>query len=80
MSNVYPMKCRIRAEAGVTRVEVYDDIGEGGWFSEGLTAKDFAGQMAGVKGPLDVHINSYGGDVSDGLAIASSRSPLRPCL
>jgi ATP-dependent protease ClpP protease subunit len=72
MSSVYPLKCRIRAEGGVTRVDVYDDIGEGGWFSEGLSAKNFASQMAAVRGPLDVHINSYGGDVGDGIAIASS--------
>jgi ATP-dependent protease ClpP protease subunit len=70
--NVYPIKCRIYAEAAATRVDVYDDIGEGGWFSDGLTAKDFAAQMSAVKGPLDVHINSYGGDVSEGIAIAST--------
>lgn len=72
MSNVYPLKCRIRAEAGVTRVDVYDDIGEGGWFSEGLTAKDFSAQMSGVKGALEVHINSGGGDVFDGIAIGNA--------
>src|SRR5258707_14093284 len=65
--NVYPLKCRIRAEAAVTRVDVYDDIGEGGWFSDGLTAKSFAAQLAGGKGALEVHINSGGGDVFDGI-------------
>jgi len=69
----YPIKCRIRnADAGPTRVDVYDDIGEGGWFSEGLTAKSFASQLGTVKGPLDVHINSGGGDVFDGISIANS--------
>lgn len=72
MSNVYPLKCRIRAEAGVTRVDVYDDIGEGGWFSEGLTAKGFAAQLGDVKGALEVHINSGGGDVFDGIAIGNA--------
>lgn len=70
--NVYPLKCHISAAAGVTRVDVYDDIGAGGLFSEGLTAKGFAGQLAGVKGPLEVHINSGGGDVFDGIAIGNA--------
>jgi ATP-dependent protease ClpP protease subunit len=72
MNSAWPMKCHIRAEAGVTRIDVFDDIGEGSWFSEGLTAKDFAAQLAGVKGPLDVHINSYGGDVGQGIAIGNN--------
>jgi ATP-dependent protease ClpP protease subunit/ssDNA-binding Zn-finger/Zn-ribbon topoisomerase 1 len=72
--NVYPIRCRIRNAAAdeVTRVDVYDDIGEGGWFSEGLTAKAFVAQVAGVKGPLEVHINSGGGDVFDGIAIGNA--------
>jgi ATP-dependent protease ClpP protease subunit len=72
MNNARPMRCHIRAEATATRVDVFDDIGEGSWFSEGLTAKDFAAQLAGVKGPLDVHINSYGGDVGQGIAIGNT--------
>ncbi len=72
-SQVYPIRCRIRNEDdGVTRVDVYDDIGPGGWFSDGFTAKDFAAQLAGVTGALEVHINSAGGDVFDGIAIANS--------
>lgn len=72
--NVYPLKCRIRNEGtGPARVDVYDDIGEGGWFCEGgLTAKDFAAQVAGIKGALEVHINSAGGDVFDGIAIGNA--------
>src|SRR5258708_21562935 len=70
--NVYPLKCRIRAEAAVTGVDVYDDMGEGGWSSDGLTAKSFAAQLAGVKGALEVHINSGGGDVFDGIAIGNA--------
>ncbi|MEV7389617.1 head maturation protease, ClpP-related [Streptomyces sp. NPDC091215] len=72
MKNVRPIKARISAQAGVTRVDVYDDIGEGGWFSEGLTAKSFANQLAGLTGPLEVHINSGGGDVWDGIAIKNA--------
>lgn len=71
--NVYPLKARICAQdAGVTRVDVYDDIGPGGFFSDGLTAKDFAAQLAGVRGALEVHVNSGGGDVFDGIAIGNA--------
>ena len=73
MSTVYPIRCQILNDgSGTTRVDVYDDIGEGGWFAEGLTAKAFSGQMSSVRGPLEVHINSGGGDVFDGIAIANS--------
>lgn len=67
----HPIKCHVRAEGGVTRVDVYDDIGEG-WFGEGLTAKNFGTEMSSIKGPLDIHINSGGGSVSDGIAIANA--------
>jgi ATP-dependent protease ClpP protease subunit len=67
------MRARISNEgSGPTRVDVFDDIGDGGWYGEGLTAKDFTAQLAGVKGPLDVHINSSGGAVGDGIAIANA--------
>lgn len=72
--SVHPIKCRVREDAGVTRVDVYDDIGgdgEGGWFT-GLTAKDFSAQLTSVVGPLDIHINSAGGSVPDGIAIANA--------
>jgi len=66
----YPLACRIRnADDGVTRIDVYDDVGDGGWFSDGISAKDFAGQLAKVKGALRVGISSAGGDVFDGISI-----------
>jgi ATP-dependent protease ClpP protease subunit len=72
-ATVRPLKARIsNTSNGTTRVDVYDDIGAGGWFSEGLTAKGFSAQLADVKGPLEVHINSAGGDVFDGLAIKNA--------
>jgi ATP-dependent protease ClpP protease subunit len=72
-AKTYPLKCAIRAQDdGVTRVDVYDDIGPGGWFSEGLTAKDFTAKMAGIAGPVECHVNSGGGDVFDGIAIANA--------
>ena len=51
---------------------MYDDIGGGGLFSNGVSASDFAGAIAGVKGSLDVHINSGGGIVWDGIAIMNA--------
>lgn len=68
-----PMRARVRALGnGTTRVDVYDDIGPGGFFSDGLTAKDFTARLEGARGPLDVHINSAGGDVADGIAIRNA--------
>lgn len=69
----YPMRARIRNEgAGLARVDIFDDIGQPSWFSDGLTAKDFAEQMAKVSGRVEAHVNSGGGDVFDGIAIANA--------
>lgn len=73
----YPIVCRIRAQDdGPTRVDVYDDIGgPGGQWAEmfgGVCARDFAAQLAPVTGALEVHINSAGGEVFDGIAIAQA--------
>ncbi len=74
MTNVRPIKARITNAVGTapTRVDVYDDIGDGGWLAEGLTAKSFANQLSGISGPLEVHINSGGGDVWDGIGIKNA--------
>jgi ATP-dependent protease ClpP protease subunit len=68
----YPIKCHISNESGTTRVDVYDDIGGGSWYSNGISAADFAATMAAVRGPLEVHINSGGGVVGDGIAIMNA--------
>ena len=49
---------------------IYEDIGEG-WFSDGITAKQFAEDLKalGDVPAIDVRINSYGGNVSDGVAM-----------
>lgn len=51
---------------------IYGRIGGGGWFSEGISASDVAAALreAGA-GPVNVRINSGGGDVFDGVAIHS---------
>lgn len=60
-----------------TRVDIYDEIGGGGWFNEGVSAIDFVAQLAAIDGDLEVHINSPGGDVFDGLAIYNALAQRR---
>lgn len=47
-----------------TRVYIYEEIGY--W---GVTASDFVVALAQISGDFDLHINSPGGDVFDGVAI-----------
>lgn len=55
----------IKAQAdGPTSVMIYDEIGY--W---GVSAADFCQQLARVEGDLDVHLNSPGGEIFDGIAI-----------
>lgn len=62
----------IRNDAGgPTRVDIYDEIG-GSWLFGGVSAADFVAELAGINGDIEVHINSPGGDVFDGLAIYNS--------
>lgn len=55
---------------GPARVDVFDEIG-GSWFSDGVTASGFTAAIAAIPSAkaLEVHINSPGGDVFDGIAI-----------
>lgn len=56
---------RIKAQAGgPTVIHVFDEIG---YF--GITAQDFVTDLADVKGDLDVHLATPGGEVFDGIAI-----------
>ncbi|ACU71762.1 peptidase S14 ClpP [Catenulispora acidiphila DSM 44928] len=56
---------RIKAQAdGPTQVMIYDEVG---FF--GVTAQDFIDEMKQVDGPIDLHLNSPGGEVWDGIAI-----------
>lgn len=50
-------------------IQIYEDVGAG-WFG-GVTAKQVADDLKGVGkvGTLHVRINSYGGDVAEGMAI-----------
>ncbi|HLY73651.1 MAG TPA: head maturation protease, ClpP-related [Planctomycetota bacterium] len=49
---------------GPSQLSIYDEIG---FF--GITAHDLISDLADVNGPIDVHLNSPGGEVNDGLAI-----------
>jgi ATP-dependent protease ClpP protease subunit len=56
---------RIRNQmAGPTQIHIYNEIG---YF--GVSASDFVRDLADVDGPLEVHLNSPGGEVFDGIAI-----------
>jgi len=61
-----PERLAIRAaDDGVTEILIYDEIG---WY--GIMAKDFVLALAEAgDGPLNVRINSPGGDVFEGMAI-----------
>lgn len=51
-------------------IEILDVIGDGGWFTEGISAKDVSNQLAQLDGAdVKVRINSPGGDLFDGIAI-----------
>jgi ATP-dependent Clp protease, protease subunit len=53
-----------KAGAKTTKVMLYDDIG-----SFGKGAKDFVAELDAITTPgIDLHINSYGGEIIDGLA------------
>lgn len=65
------------AGTGPTRVDIYAEIGGGGWFNEGVSAIDFVAQLAAIDGDLEVHINSPGGDCFDGLAIYNALAQRR---
>jgi HK97 family phage major capsid protein/ATP-dependent Clp endopeptidase proteolytic subunit ClpP len=61
----------IKAKADSTSADIYiyDQIGAG-WFDEGVTAKNFVQELNALKVKnINLHINSPGGSVFDGLAI-----------
>ncbi|MES2211345.1 MAG: head maturation protease, ClpP-related, partial [Chloroflexota bacterium] len=53
-----------------TRIDIYEEIG--GW---GMQASDFVAELRAVQSPtIDLHINSPGGSVFDGVAIYNALS------
>jgi len=62
----------VRNEDGARELMIYGRIGGGGWLDEGIGASDVAATLRELgAGPIDVRINSGGGDVFDGVAIHS---------
>lgn len=51
-------------DSGPTQVNIFDEIS---WW--GISAEMFAADLAEIKGDVEVHINSPGGDAFDGIAI-----------
>lgn len=65
------MHARPTAEAPA-ELMIYGRIGGGGFFSEGIGAADVAAMLREAgPGPINVRLNSPGGDVFDGVAIHS---------
>ena len=63
------MTARPRADLAA-ELMIYGTIGGGGWFDDGVTAAGVADALkAAGPGPVNVRINSGGGDVFDGIAI-----------
>ena len=52
---------------GPAQVMIYDEIG---YF--GVTAQDFIKDLAAITGPIELHLNTPGGEVFDGIAIYNS--------
>ena len=60
----------IKNKADRAEIWLYEVIGEDFWTGGGTTANEFRKELAEIKASqIDLHINSPGGDVFDGLAI-----------
>lgn len=56
--------------SGRAEVYLYDMIGYDPWDGSGISALDFVNDLRGISSPIiDLHINSKGGEVWDGIAI-----------
>lgn len=61
---------KIEAKSDKAEIWIYEYIGEDFWTEGGVTAKSFQKDLAAVKASqIDLHINSPGGDVFDGITI-----------
>ena len=58
---------KFNALAGVNSLYIEDDIGK-----DGLTAKQFRDELNKQRGAIEIHINSAGGVVTEGIAIYNS--------
>jgi ATP-dependent protease ClpP protease subunit len=61
------------AATGRALVYLYDFIGEDAWSGGGISARDFTDEIKAISAPtIELHINSEGGEVFDGIAIYES--------
>jgi ATP-dependent Clp endopeptidase proteolytic subunit ClpP len=61
---------QISDKADKAEVWIYEEIGEDFWTGGGVTAKNFQKELSAIKaGQIDLHINSPGGAVFDGITI-----------
>ncbi|MBV2091702.1 MAG: ATP-dependent Clp protease proteolytic subunit, partial [Candidatus Thiodiazotropha sp. (ex Ctena orbiculata)] len=64
-----PFEIRAAGQRGTTEILIYGDIGDS-WSDESVQAADFVRDLQQIQAEiLTVRINSYGGSVSDGIAI-----------
>lgn len=57
-------------KAEKSEIWIYEQIGEDFWTGDGITAKSFQKELALIKASqIDLHINSPGGEVFDGITI-----------
>ncbi|MCG7869690.1 MAG: ATP-dependent Clp protease proteolytic subunit [Candidatus Thiodiazotropha taylori] len=64
-----PFEIRAAGQRGTTEILIYGDIGDS-WSDESVQAADFVRDLQQVQADtLDVRINSYGGAISDAIAI-----------
>jgi len=62
-------KAATETQAASAEIFIYSEIGES-WWGESVSAKDFISQVNGLDvEQITVRLNSYGGSVSDGIAI-----------
>ena len=61
---------KIENKGDKAEIWIYEEIGEDFWSGDGITAKSFQKDLATIKaGQIDLHINSPGGEVFDGITI-----------
>ena len=67
----YDAAAGVRAVAkGDNVITMFDSIGEDYWSGEGVTAKKVQSQLRAIGDrAVEVHINSYGGDMFEGIAV-----------
>lgn len=62
-------KNEISEDGSTAKLTIYGDIGES-WWDDSVSAKDVERELKNITtSKIDVHINSYGGDVFDGVTI-----------